>query len=178
MLFDCMGIERDDMEWSPCCRGLLCRTISNSPVARKSNSPTGRDGSFDPQAEGEAMIRRDAFRVGDRVELLLFYGFHGEPRPQGTIVSIGRTIHCKMDRNGRWSVWSLPTCGLSRRASGVRLEGKAASMDRLMDWKSKRPENPCKSTGVGGEVGLEPTVRLPVQRFSSSMILVLDCAAL
>jgi len=27
-------------------------------------------------------------------------------------------------------------------------------MDRLMDWKSKRPENPCKSTGVGGEGGI------------------------
>ena len=31
---------------------------------------------------------------------------------------------------------------------------------------------------VGGEVGFEPTVRLPVQRFSSSKILVLACAAL
>jgi hypothetical protein len=47
------------------------------------------------------MTRRDAFQVGDRVELLLFYGFHGEPCPRGTVVSIGRTIHCKMDRNGK-----------------------------------------------------------------------------
>ena len=44
----------------------------------------------------------DAFRVGDRVELLLFYGFHGEPCPRGTVTAIGhRTIRCKMDRNGK-----------------------------------------------------------------------------
>ena len=47
------------------------------------------------------MTRRDAFHVGDRVELLLFYGFHGEPCPRGTVVSVGRMIHCKMDRNGK-----------------------------------------------------------------------------
>jgi hypothetical protein len=48
------------------------------------------------------MTRRDAFHVGDRVELLLFYGFHGEPPPQGTVVAIGyRTVNCKMDRNGK-----------------------------------------------------------------------------
>ena len=51
--------------------------------------------------EGEAMTRRDAFRIGDRVELLLFYSFHGEPRPQGTVVGVGRMIRCKMDRNGK-----------------------------------------------------------------------------
>ena len=46
--------------------------------------------------------RLDAFRVWDRVELLLFYGFHGEARPQGTVVSIGyRCVRCKMDRHGR-----------------------------------------------------------------------------
>ena len=32
---------------------------------------------------------------------MLFYGFHGEPCPRGTVVSVGRTIHCKMDRNGK-----------------------------------------------------------------------------
>jgi hypothetical protein len=42
-----------------------------------------------------------SFRVGDRVELLLFYGFHDEPCPRGTVVSLGRNIHCKMDRNGK-----------------------------------------------------------------------------
>jgi len=47
------------------------------------------------------MTKRDAFRVGDRVELLLFYGFHGEPRPRGTVVTVGRSIRCKMDRNGK-----------------------------------------------------------------------------
>ena len=35
-------------------------------------------------------------------EFLLFYGFHGEPRPQGTVVSVGsRCVRCKMDRNGK-----------------------------------------------------------------------------
>lgn len=44
----------------------------------------------------------DAFKVGDRVELLLFYGFHDEPLPQGTVVSIGnRLVRCKMDRHGK-----------------------------------------------------------------------------
>ena len=47
------------------------------------------------------MIGRDAFRVGDRIELMLFYGFHDEPPPQGTVVSVGRMIRCKMDRNGK-----------------------------------------------------------------------------
>ena len=42
-----------------------------------------------------------SFRVGDRVELLLFYSFHGESRRQGTVVTVGHTIHCKMDRNGK-----------------------------------------------------------------------------
>ena len=47
------------------------------------------------------MSRRDAFRVGDRVELMLFYSLLDEPRPQGTVVNVGRTIRCKMDRNGK-----------------------------------------------------------------------------
>src|SRR6476646_10218779 len=46
-LFDCVWIECDDMGLSlpPCCRGLLCRTISNSldgQKARKSNSLKGK----------------------------------------------------------------------------------------------------------------------------------------
>ena len=44
----------------------------------------------------------DAFKIGDRVELLLFYGLNGEARPQGTVVGIGhRRVRCKMDRHGR-----------------------------------------------------------------------------
>jgi hypothetical protein len=43
-----------------------------------------------------------AFRVVDRVELLLFYSFHGEPRPQGIVVGTGlHCVKCKMDRNGK-----------------------------------------------------------------------------
>ena len=54
------------------------------------------------QRASKAMTGRDAFQVGDRVELLLFYGFHGESRPQGTVVGIGhRLVRCKMDRHGR-----------------------------------------------------------------------------
>ena len=32
--------------------------------------------------------------------------------------------------------------------------GRLVSMDRLMDWKIERPENPCKSIGHGGEGGI------------------------
>ena len=39
-------------------------------------------------------------------------------------------------------------------ASSPGRRKKLVSVDRLMDWKSKRPENPCKSTGVGGEGGI------------------------
>ena len=52
-----------------------------------------------------AMTRRaklDAFEIGDRVELLLFYSFDGEPPPLGTVVRKGiRCVHCKMDRSGK-----------------------------------------------------------------------------
>jgi hypothetical protein len=43
-----------------------------------------------------------AFKPGDRVELVRYYSFWGEPLPQGTVISItDRTIHTQMDRNGR-----------------------------------------------------------------------------
>ena len=48
------------------------------------------------------MTKLGAFKVGDRVELLLFYDFYGGPPPQGTVVAIGhRTVNCKMDRHGK-----------------------------------------------------------------------------
>ena len=64
------------------------------------------------------MSKLDTFKIGDRVELLLFYGFHDEARPQGTVVGIGhRRVHCKMDRNGK-DVRLAP--------SDVRIVGKAS----------------------------------------------------
>ena len=33
-----------------------------------------------------------SFQVGDRVELLLFYGFHGEARPLGTVSALAVCI--------------------------------------------------------------------------------------
>ena len=60
----------------------------------------GDNGSIIPTEK--AMTRRDAFRIGDRVELMLFCSLVGEPPPQGTVVAIGyRTVNCKMDRNGK-----------------------------------------------------------------------------
>ena len=43
------------------------------------------------------------WQVGDRVELLLFYGFDpNAPLPQGTVVgAIPKCIHAKMDRTGK-----------------------------------------------------------------------------
>ena len=43
-----------------------------------------------------------AFKPGDRVELVSYYSFWGEPFPQGTVIrTTDRTIHTKMDRNGK-----------------------------------------------------------------------------
>ena len=51
------------------------------------------------------MTRRaklDAFEIGDRVELLLFYSFDGDPPPQGTVVGkSSKCVHTKMDRSGK-----------------------------------------------------------------------------
>ena len=43
-----------------------------------------------------------AFKPGDRVELVRYYSFWGEPFPQGTVISTtDRTIHTNIDRNGK-----------------------------------------------------------------------------
>ena len=44
----------------------------------------------------------DAFKPGDRVELVRHYSFWGDPPPQGTVISTtNRCVRCKMDRSGR-----------------------------------------------------------------------------
>ena len=44
----------------------------------------------------------DAFKLGDRVELLLYYDFGGNPPPKGTVVGTStRHVSCKMDRSGK-----------------------------------------------------------------------------
>ena len=49
------------------------------------------------------MEEKQVFKVGDRVELLLFYRVHDDdPLPQGTVVGTSaRCIRAKMDRNGK-----------------------------------------------------------------------------
>jgi hypothetical protein len=44
----------------------------------------------------------DAFKPGDRIELVRYYSFSGEPPPQGTVLSTtNRRVSCKMDRTGK-----------------------------------------------------------------------------
>jgi hypothetical protein len=44
----------------------------------------------------------DAFKPGDRIELVRHYSFWGDPPPQGTVISTTkRCVRCKMDRSGR-----------------------------------------------------------------------------
>jgi hypothetical protein len=44
----------------------------------------------------------DAFKPGDRVELVRYYSFWGDPPPRATVVGItNRCVMCKMDRNGK-----------------------------------------------------------------------------
>jgi hypothetical protein len=44
----------------------------------------------------------DAFKPGDRVELVRHYSFWGDPPPQGTVVSTSNhRVRCKMDRTGK-----------------------------------------------------------------------------
>jgi len=44
----------------------------------------------------------DAFKPGDRVELVRHYSPWGDPPPQGTVVgSSTRLVRCKMDRTGK-----------------------------------------------------------------------------
>jgi hypothetical protein len=51
---------------------------------------------------GPTSTELSAFNIGDRVELLLFYGFHSEAPPQGTVVGkSSKRVHCKMDDTGR-----------------------------------------------------------------------------
>jgi hypothetical protein len=58
----------------------------------------------------------DAFKPGDRVELVRHYSFWGDPAPQGTVVSAtSRCIRCKMDRSGKLITY-LP--GDLRRVAG------------------------------------------------------------
>ena len=41
-----------------------------------------------------------SFKVGDRVELLLFYSFHDDPLPKGTVVGVSaKCVRAKMDSN-------------------------------------------------------------------------------
>ena len=47
-------------------------------------------------------MTRDVFKSGDRVELLRYYSFWGEPPPQATVVSTSnKHVLCKMDRRGK-----------------------------------------------------------------------------
>ena len=53
-------------------------------------------------AERGTYIAMHTFKPGDRVELVRYYSFWGEPLPQGTVISTSdHTINTKMDRNGR-----------------------------------------------------------------------------
>ena len=72
----------------------------------------------------------DAFKPGDRVELVRHYSFWGDPPPQGTVVSTtSRRIRCKMERSVKLITYPA-TCGASRRpaqrgASASREEPEA-----------------------------------------------------
>jgi hypothetical protein len=44
----------------------------------------------------------DAFKPGDRVELVRYYSFWGDAPPQRTVISTSnRRVRCKMDRTGK-----------------------------------------------------------------------------
>ena len=44
----------------------------------------------------------DAFKRGERVELVLYYDFWGSPPPERTVVGTSRRhVSCKMDRSGK-----------------------------------------------------------------------------
>ena len=60
-----------------------------------------------------------------------------------------------------------------------KAEGEALVLDpHLYPENQKRQKILVNQYGMAERVGFEPTVRLPVQRFSSSMILMLACIAL
>jgi hypothetical protein len=47
-------------------------------------------------------MKLDAFKPGDRIELVRYYSFWGDPPPQGTVISTSlRCVTCKMDRRGK-----------------------------------------------------------------------------
>ena len=47
-------------------------------------------------------MKLDAFKPGDRIELVRHYSLWGDPPPQGNVVSTTkRLVRCKMDRTGR-----------------------------------------------------------------------------
>ena len=52
------------------------------------------------ELEGEAVANRP-LKIGDRVELLLWYSLEGAPPPKGRVVSIGRCVSVKMDRSSK-----------------------------------------------------------------------------
>ena len=56
---------------------------------------------FSIVSENEEHARQ--FKVGDRIELLLYYSFEPGPLPQGTVVRLGprELVKVKMDRNGK-----------------------------------------------------------------------------
>jgi hypothetical protein len=55
-----------------------------------------------PVIADEGVMPLNAFKPGDRVELVRYCSLSGEPSPQGTVVSMGyRLVRCKMDRTGR-----------------------------------------------------------------------------
>ena len=72
----------------------------------------------------------DAFKPGDRVELVRHYSFWGDPPPQGTVVSTtSRRIRCKMDRSGKLITY-FPgdlrrLAGSSGAKRGCGVEGEA-----------------------------------------------------
>ena len=70
----------------------------------------------------------DAFKPGDRVELVLHYSFWGDPPPQGTVVSTtSRRIRCKMDRSGKLITYlpgDLRRLAASGAKRGVGVEGR------------------------------------------------------
>ena len=69
-----------------------------------------------------------AFKRGDRVELVRYYSFWGEPLPQGTVISAtDRTILTKMDRNSR--MIRLSPFGANSSLHKIAQGGEIAELD-------------------------------------------------
>ena len=99
----------------------------------------------------------DNFKVGDRIELLLYYSFEPGPLPQGTVI---RTItprglvKVKMDRTGKL---------VGFKPSDLRIISKKNSVSQRQTCllsncrlKFSNSENHWKVRAVGGE-GVRPT---------------------